>query len=143
MEAVKLRAEAHWDRVVTCYPKRAGNLAEQIATIAAERPNVLAVVEGDERLSYAELYAQGGGVAALLAAGGVAAGDRVAVVAIVTTEGGLQPHHVRAWCAERLSDYKVPGDVVIETAALPRNANGKIQKAELRQRAALLCEAAA
>ena len=66
-----------------------------------------------------------------------------AVVAFVTAVGGLQPHQVRAWCAERLSDYKVPGDVVIETAALPRNANGKIQKAELRQRAAALCEAAA
>ena len=80
MEAVKLRAEAHWDRVVTCYPKRAGNLAEQIATVAGERPNALAVVEGDERLSYAALYAQGGALAALLAAGGVAAGDRVAVM---------------------------------------------------------------
>ena len=67
-----------------------------------------------------------------------------AVVAFVTDERGeLTPQQVRNWCAERLSDYKVPGDVVIDTAALPRNANGKIQKADLRERAARLCETAA
>ena len=67
-----------------------------------------------------------------------------AVVAFVTTTGGgLTSHEVRTWCAERLSDYKVPADVVIEEAALPRNANGKIQKETLRMRAAALCEHAA
>ena len=67
-----------------------------------------------------------------------------AVVAFVTAEDDrLTPQHVRDWCAERLSDYKVPKDVVIEPAALPRNANGKIQKAELRERAASFCESAA
>ena len=80
MDGELLRAEEHWDRVVTCYPKRAANLAVQIATIAAERPNVVAVVEGDERLSYGDLWAQGGSLAALLSAGGVSAGDRVAVM---------------------------------------------------------------
>ena len=67
-----------------------------------------------------------------------------AVVAFVTSERGrLTPDQVRMWCAERLSDYKVPADVVIEAAALPRNANGKIQKAMLRARAATLGECAA
>ena len=62
-----------------------------------------------------------------------------AVVAFVTAaDDALTPRRVRDWCAERLSDYKVPAGVVIEPASLPRNANGKIQKAELRARAAAL-----
>ena len=66
------------------------------------------------------------------------------VVAFVTADGdALTQIRVRDWCAERLSDYKVPEQVVIEAAALPRNANGKIQKAELRERAAMLDECAA
>lgn len=70
----------HWDRVVACYPERASNLAGQIAAVAAERPNSIAVVEGDVRLSYAQLYAQAGSLATMLAKGGVCAGDRVAVM---------------------------------------------------------------
>jgi acyl-CoA synthetase (AMP-forming)/AMP-acid ligase II len=42
---------------------------------------------------------------------------------------------VRSFCAERMADYKVPGRVVIGKEPLPRNANGKIQKAELREAA--------
>jgi long-chain acyl-CoA synthetase len=42
---------------------------------------------------------------------------------------------VRAYCAERMADYKVPGRVVIGRSPLPRNANGKIQKADLREAA--------
>ena len=45
---------------------------------------------------------------------------------------------VRAYCAERMADYKVPGRVVIGKDPLPRNANGKIQKAELRETAKTL-----
>lgn len=45
---------------------------------------------------------------------------------------------VRSFCAERMADYKVPGRVVIGKEPLPRNANGKIQKAELREAARLL-----
>lgn len=67
-----------------------------------------------------------------------------AVVAFVTADSsGLCPENVATWCAERLSDYKVPSVIVIEAAALPRNANGKIQKAQLRDRAAALTENAA
>ena len=65
-----------------------------------------------------------------------------AVVAFVTVEGGeLTSQRVREWCAERLSDYKVPAEVFLSTEALPRNANGKIQKAELRERVAMISEA--
>lgn len=67
-----------------------------------------------------------------------------AVVAFITVEGnGPSADRVRDWCAERLSDYKIPKDVLVEAVPLPRNANGKIQKAELRERAALLGEIAA
>lgn len=74
------RAELHWDRVISCYPDRAANLADQIATVAARQPDAIALVEGDERISYGELYAQAGSLAALLAAAGVNPGDRVAVM---------------------------------------------------------------
>jgi acyl-CoA synthetase (AMP-forming)/AMP-acid ligase II len=39
---------------------------------------------------------------------------------------------VRSFCAERLSDYKVPETVTVLTHPLPRNSNGKIQKEVLR-----------
>jgi long-chain acyl-CoA synthetase len=42
---------------------------------------------------------------------------------------------VRAFCADRMADYKVPSRVVVGFEPLPRNANGKIQKDQLRMRA--------
>jgi O-succinylbenzoic acid--CoA ligase len=39
---------------------------------------------------------------------------------------------LRAHCAAVLADYKVPETWVIQTEALPRNANGKLMKRELR-----------
>jgi len=39
---------------------------------------------------------------------------------------------LRAWCADRLSDYKVPDTVVLCPDPLPRNANGKLLKTVLR-----------
>ena len=80
MSGGNLRAEAHGDRVVICYPDRASNLAQQIAKVAAEQPRSIAVVEGDIRLNYSELYVQAGSIAAMLVAGGTVAGDRVAVM---------------------------------------------------------------
>jgi acyl-CoA synthetase (AMP-forming)/AMP-acid ligase II len=58
-------------------------------------------------------------------------GERVHAVVVkrseVTAEG------LRAWCAERLSDYKVPETIVIMSDPLPRNANGKVLKRQLRE----------
>ncbi len=51
---------------------------------------------------------------------------------LCVTDRGPTAEQVRAWCAERMADYKVPQQVIIGSAPLPRNANGKIQKAELR-----------
>jgi long-chain acyl-CoA synthetase len=42
------------------------------------------------------------------------------------------PAALRAFCAERLSDYKVPETFTIVSGPLPRNANGKLLKTELR-----------
>ena len=78
----KLRREAHGGRVVNCYAERAANLGEAIAVVAAARPDAIAVVDGDERVSYGELYRQAGSVAAMLEADGVRAGDRVAVMLV-------------------------------------------------------------
>jgi long-chain acyl-CoA synthetase len=41
---------------------------------------------------------------------------------------------VRAYCAERLADYKVPETVGFTDAPLPRNPNGKMMKRLLRER---------
>ena len=43
------------------------------------------------------------------------------------------PEAVRAHCAARLADYKVPEQVYFTNNPLPRNANGKILKRSLRQ----------
>jgi long-chain acyl-CoA synthetase len=40
---------------------------------------------------------------------------------------------IRAFCAARLSDYKVPETVIFREAPLPRNPNGKIIKTQLRE----------
>ncbi len=63
-------------------------------------------------------------------------GERVH--AVVASRPGASaaalPGVLRAFCAERLSDYKVPETFTIVSRPLPRNANGKLLKAELRAR---------
>ena len=63
-------------------------------------------------------------------------GDRVIhgerVLAFLNVAADLDAAHVRAFCADRMADCKVRGRVVIGRKPLPRNANGKIQKTELR-----------
>jgi acyl-CoA synthetase (AMP-forming)/AMP-acid ligase II len=58
-------------------------------------------------------------------------GERVH--AVVVTCDGVTGEALRAWCAERLSDYKVPETIVLTTEPLPRNANGKVMKRQLRE----------
>ncbi len=56
------------------------------------------------------------------------------VQAFVVANGDARnPERVRAFCAERMSDYKVPDFVTYLDDALPRNANGKILKPVLRE----------
>jgi acyl-CoA synthetase (AMP-forming)/AMP-acid ligase II len=59
-------------------------------------------------------------------------GERVHAV-IVTRDSGVRAEALRAWCAERLSDYKVPETMVLTAEPLPRNANGKVMKRQLRE----------
>ncbi len=59
-------------------------------------------------------------------------GERVHAV-IVTRSGDVSESALRAWCAERLSDYKVPETMALTAEPLPRNANGKVMKRQLRE----------
>jgi acyl-CoA synthetase (AMP-forming)/AMP-acid ligase II len=58
-------------------------------------------------------------------------GERVH--AVVVTRGAVGAEVLRAWCAERLSDYKVPETMDVGMDPLPRNANGKVMKRQLRE----------
>jgi acyl-CoA synthetase (AMP-forming)/AMP-acid ligase II len=57
------------------------------------------------------------------------------VVAFLNVNRDVDAAAVRAFCSAQMADYKVPGQVVIGREPLPRNANGKIQKADLRRMA--------
>jgi long-chain acyl-CoA synthetase len=59
-------------------------------------------------------------------------GERVHAV-IVTRDNDVGAEALRAWCAERLSDYKVPETMALTSQPLPRNANGKVMKRQLRE----------
>jgi O-succinylbenzoic acid--CoA ligase len=60
-------------------------------------------------------------------------GERVHAV-IVPRPGQPAPSAsaLRAHCLGRLADYKVPETYALREAPLPRNANGKVMKRELR-----------
>ena len=58
-------------------------------------------------------------------------GERVHAFAY-SPDGGDEAA-IRKYCAERLSDYKVPDSITFLKQPLPRNANGKIMKTELRK----------
>ncbi|MBR0713719.1 class I adenylate-forming enzyme family protein [Bradyrhizobium liaoningense] len=58
-------------------------------------------------------------------------GERVH--AVVVTREAVAAEALRAWCAERLSDYKVPETMLLTAEPLPRNANGKVLKRQLRE----------
>ncbi len=52
---------------------------------------------------------------------------------VVPTPGNHpQPEAIRAWCSERMADYKVPRHVRV-VAELPLNATGKADKPQLRE----------
>jgi acyl-coenzyme A synthetase/AMP-(fatty) acid ligase len=55
------------------------------------------------------------------------------VHAVVVTRNEVGGEVLRTWCAERLSDYKVPETIDLTTEPLPRNANGKVMKRHLRE----------
>jgi acyl-CoA synthetase (AMP-forming)/AMP-acid ligase II len=62
-------------------------------------------------------------------------GERVHAFIVARDEVKLTADEIRAFCIERMADYKVPEGVELLPEPLPRNANGKIQKPILRERA--------
>ena len=59
-------------------------------------------------------------------------GERVH--AFVVVKNKVEDKELTAHCASQLSDYKVPEAFYRVETTLPRNANGKVLKRELRQR---------
>ena len=76
----RMRKEQHWDRVVQCYAERPRSLDAMFRATVARSPLAEAVVDGSTRLTYAELDRRVDRVCAGLAARGVKAGDRVAMI---------------------------------------------------------------
>jgi len=60
-------------------------------------------------------------------------GQRVHAIVVVPEMSGLSAADVRQFCAARLADYKVPETISLCNIPLPRNANGKVLKATLRE----------
>ena len=57
-------------------------------------------------------------------------GERVH--AFVVAEPEVQPADLKQHCMQVLADYKVPESFTLRDQPLPRNANGKLLKRELR-----------
>ena len=75
------RTELHYGaRMIRCFVERPKSVHEMLANAVARRPHGLALICGEERLSYAELDALVGEAAGGLRALGVEKGDRVAMV---------------------------------------------------------------
>jgi acyl-CoA synthetase (AMP-forming)/AMP-acid ligase II len=58
-------------------------------------------------------------------------GERVHAVVVIRDD--VSAEMLRAFCAARLSDYKVPETIALMKEPLPRNANGKVMKRLLRE----------
>ena len=67
-------------------------------------------------------------------------GERVHAVVVIRES--VEGKALQAWCAERLSDYKVPETMDLSKEPLPRNANGKVIKRQLREALAVRSVAA-
>src|SRR5579859_4450978 len=76
-----LRDERHYgDRVVPCHLGRPANLAALIAAAIDRHGDDEAIVAGGQRLTFRELDRLAGTIAGNLAARGIAAGDRIALL---------------------------------------------------------------
>jgi long-chain acyl-CoA synthetase len=60
-------------------------------------------------------------------------GEEVGAIVQVTPNAQLSVDELRAYAAERLAHYKVPTHIELRTEPLPRNANGKILKRDLKR----------
>jgi long-chain acyl-CoA synthetase len=57
-------------------------------------------------------------------------------IAVVHLKQGAHAtaEELRHWCSQKLAAFKVPVEVIFWPETLPRNANGKIVKTELKKR---------
>lgn len=99
-----MRMEAHYgDRVVRCFAQRPRSLHQLLEQALARNPDGTALVCGEQRLSYRELAQQAASLAAGMAARGVGAGDRVALLL-----GNRIEFVVALFAATRLGAITVP-----------------------------------
>jgi long-chain acyl-CoA synthetase len=71
--------------------------------------------------------------AALVAMPHPSLGEEAGAVVTVKPDATVTEHEIKAFVRRHLAAFKTPARVLVQTAALPRNANGKIAKAELRK----------
>ncbi|MFA5914082.1 MAG: class I adenylate-forming enzyme family protein [Burkholderiales bacterium] len=76
----RLRREAHFGRVLTCFAERPAHLNALFAHTLSRHAGDEALVCADRRISYAELDRSAARVAAGFAQDGVRAGDRIAIL---------------------------------------------------------------
>lgn len=112
--------------------------AEGFVRIADRKKDM--IIRGGFKIYPAEVESVLAGIPGVVEAAVVGRPDAMlgetVVAFLCVSDPEIDPPKVRAWCEARLSDYKVPGIVLASSEPLPRNANGKIQKGELRARAA-------
>ena len=76
----RVREEIHFGRVMHCFEDRPAHLNALFAQTLARHPESEALVCGEQRITYAALDTGAARLAARLAADGVAAGERVAIL---------------------------------------------------------------
>lgn len=75
-----LRRELHHGRVVSCHVRRPGGICAMFADAVARAPNAVAVVDGAQRWTYADLATRVERCAARLDARGLGAGERLGIL---------------------------------------------------------------
>lgn len=75
-----LRRESHHGRVVACHPDRPANVHAMFCSAVARAPDAIALVDGEERWSYAFLAARAERCARRLASIGLQHGDRIGIL---------------------------------------------------------------
>ncbi len=61
-------------------------------------------------------------------------GEEVGAVVQVKPDMSASPDELRKFVAQKIAAFKVPVEILVQRDPLPRNANGKIMKSELRAR---------
>ncbi|MBM1143008.1 acyl--CoA ligase [Alcanivorax sp. ZXX171] len=61
-------------------------------------------------------------------------GEKIHVFVTREEDREVNENEIRRFCRENLADYKTPDYITVQEAPLPRNANGKLMKAALKQK---------